>query len=239
MDTTYIRYRSLIVTELCDGTLDHLVCTKSTIKLMADDLRDILRQITEGVQYLHANNIIHRDLSPRNILYRRIISDGDDKRQLIMKVADFGSSRHIPKGANQYERSVTNIGYSKYFNEFGTEGFRSSEVIQKKPFLSPPYAVDISPLGLIFAFTLLGGCHPLGEDATEIEKRIMNSEPMPIYNQKQLMEIGCYDLVNWMIEQNPKWRPTASEVLENNYFTRREEKKPLVGIIIAHLCLLT
>ena len=213
----------LIVTELCDGTLHDLVHKDSPIKLNSDQLRDVLCQITKGVEYLHNNNIIHRDLKPHNILYRT-------SPELVMKVADFGCSRHIPKGENQYERSVTNKGYSQRLRPIGTKGWLASEVLNGVTHLKPARAIDISPLGLIFAFTLLGGCHPHGEDAATRDDRIKSNKPMPVFNQQQLMKIGCYDLVNWMMDPNPEWRPTAAEVLKNNYFTSQIEQKPLVGI---------
>ena len=39
------------------------------------------RQVVEGVLYLHQNNIIHRDLTPKNLL---LADDGS------IKIADFG-----------------------------------------------------------------------------------------------------------------------------------------------------
>ena len=45
---------------------------------------DILRQICEGLRYLHRKNIAHRDIDPRNIM----IKDG------VVKLVDFGFSNH-------------------------------------------------------------------------------------------------------------------------------------------------
>ena len=43
---------------------------------------DILRQIAEGLKYMHDKNLGHRDVDPRNIM----IKDG------IIKIVDFGFS---------------------------------------------------------------------------------------------------------------------------------------------------
>lgn len=45
--------------------------------------------ISKGIQVLHRNNKIHRDLKPGNILI--IEKDG----KIIPKIADFGHSREI------------------------------------------------------------------------------------------------------------------------------------------------
>lgn len=50
-------------------------------------MQDFLGQILSGVDWMHVNTIVHRDIKPQNIL---VSSDG---RQL--KIADFGLSRSI------------------------------------------------------------------------------------------------------------------------------------------------
>ena len=194
------------------------------IKLTPHRLKNVvLRQIVEGVKHLHDNNIFHRDLKPHNILYYRT-------RPLVMKVADFDCSRSLPQDATHYTRSVTGTGYSKYFRPFGTKGWLAPEVLNGAKELRPPQAVDIYPLGLIFAFTLCGGQHPYGEDATTRDDLIKNKQPMLAIIRQQLMELGdeCYDLVNWMLNPNPEGRPTAAEILEDDYFFRPIIRDPLV-----------
>ena len=45
-------------------------------------LVDILRQIAEGLNYMHDKNLFHRDIDPRNIM----IKEG------VIKIVDFGFS---------------------------------------------------------------------------------------------------------------------------------------------------
>lgn len=58
-----------IVTDLCRGgeLFDRLV---EKVHFNELDARHIMRQIFEGVEYLHQHDIIHRDLKPENILLR-------------------------------------------------------------------------------------------------------------------------------------------------------------------------
>lgn len=54
--------------------------------LTEEKCKDYLKGIIKGVNFLHKNNFIHRDLKPQNIL----ITDKDK-----VKIADFGLSRYL------------------------------------------------------------------------------------------------------------------------------------------------
>ena len=217
-----ILHDSLIVTELCHGTLHDLVTAGNKdvySRLSPYQLRYvILSQIVEGVKHLHANEIIHRDLKPHNILYRRIISE-DGNRQLVMKLADFGCSRSVPAGAIHYTRTETKKGdYSVTFRPFGTDGWLAPEVLNGVKELTPPEAVDIYPLGLIIAFTLCEGQHPYGEDAAARDDQIKKNEPILEDIRQQLIDKHgdvCLGLINCMLNPKPKERPTAADVLNS------------------------
>lgn len=62
----------------------HLNSSKGKLKF--DQIRSILREILNGVEYLHSKGIIHRDLKTSNILINS--SNG-------IKIADFGLSKHV------------------------------------------------------------------------------------------------------------------------------------------------
>jgi hypothetical protein len=75
-----------VVMELADGTLRDRAKDCAKAKLPGVPLPELLRyfhEAAEAIDYMHANNVIHRDIKPHNIL----ISKGH------AKVADFGLAR--------------------------------------------------------------------------------------------------------------------------------------------------
>lgn len=70
-----------IVTQWCDGStlFKHIHVNETRFEL--NTLIDIARQVAQGMDYLHAKNIIHRDLKSFNIFLHEDLS---------VKIGDFG-----------------------------------------------------------------------------------------------------------------------------------------------------
>ncbi|PWY98691.1 Pkinase-domain-containing protein [Testicularia cyperi] len=142
-----------IVTDLCKGgeLFDRLVQKVHYNEL---DARHIMKQILEGVAYLHEHDIIHRDLKPENILLR----DKTDPSGIV--ISDFGLSRFIPDEG----LLMTACGSPQYV---------SPEVLLGKGYNA---AVDIWSCGVI-AYALLGGYTPFyGEDQPSLFRQIIQMQ---------------------------------------------------------------
>lgn len=74
-----------LIVEAMDHDLSQVI-QKSKGTLRPDIVKSFIKQILQGVSYMHAKNIAHRDLKPANILVK---SDGT------LKIADFGLSRKM------------------------------------------------------------------------------------------------------------------------------------------------
>ena len=69
-----------------------------------------LRQMLDGLSYIHAQKFVHRDIKPNNILIDRIGH---------LKIADFGFSKPI-SGINSF--SISDAGK-------GTDGWMAPELL--------------------------------------------------------------------------------------------------------------
>ena len=126
----------LLRMELCDQTLKDIYLDKSQCQLnpVIEYLLciEILRQILEGINYLHFNKIIHRDLKPSNILVNYTDNNA------FLKIGDFGLAKlierkyqlpHLQDNSSAYQpRSVLVASNS---TNVGTINYQAPEVSEK------------------------------------------------------------------------------------------------------------
>ncbi|CAG5895717.1 unnamed protein product [Menidia menidia] len=110
-----------------------------------EDVKRLMRQILEGVSFLHQNNIVHLDLKPQNILLTSSSPVGD------IKIVDFGLSRRV--SSHHELREI-----------MGTPEFVAPEILNYEPIST---ATDMWSIGVL-AYVMLTGFSPfLGEDKQE------------------------------------------------------------------------
>ncbi|XP_058080009.1 inactive protein kinase SELMODRAFT_444075-like isoform X2 [Magnolia sinica] len=97
-------HRLLVYEFVCNGSLDRHLSKKSPKTLSWKDRMKIALGAARGLQYLHENNIIHRDMRPNNILVTH------DYEPLL---GDFGLARTQNEGSDHSSdtRVVGTFGY--------------------------------------------------------------------------------------------------------------------------------
>jgi serine/threonine-protein kinase BUR1 len=87
-----------------------------TVKLQPSHIKLYMKQLLEGLEYMHDNNVIHRDIKAANLL---ISNDGT------LQIADFGLARAYAEGTKM-EKSERN---EKYTNCVVTRWYRPPELL--------------------------------------------------------------------------------------------------------------
>ncbi|MCL1894640.1 MAG: serine/threonine-protein kinase [Holophagaceae bacterium] len=85
------------------GNLNQLLNSQS---LSYETISAILRQVLNGLEFLHSQKIIHRDMKPKNILMV-ITPDGE----YVPKITDFGISKKLDTDkSHDFSHSLTGVG---------------------------------------------------------------------------------------------------------------------------------
>ncbi|XP_070765338.1 myosin light chain kinase 2, skeletal/cardiac muscle [Enoplosus armatus] len=155
-----------------------------------------IRQICEGLQYMHKMYILHLDLKPENIL---CVSRATNK----IKIIDFGlARRYKPR--------------EKLRVNFGTPEFLAPEVINYE-FVSFP--TDMWSLGVI-TYMLLSGLSPfLGDDDNETLNNILACQWN--FEEEEFTDISdeAKDFITRLLVKSKSWRMSAAESLRHPWLS--------------------
>lgn len=142
----------------------------------------LMRQILDGIAYAHQQGVVHRDISPSNILV--------DKND-IPRIMDFGIS--IVTGAAKGVEKETS----------GTPCYMSPEHFSKQP-IGP--ASDIFSLGLVFFEMLVGRPAILADDTFAAMYKIAHDPIPPPSSQNQTVDSKLDAIVLKALAKTPDSR---------------------------------
>jgi serine/threonine protein kinase len=75
---------------------------KAKIVLEPHHIKCLLKQMLEGIGYLHSNWILHRDLKPSNMVI---------DAQGVLKIIDFNSAKIYGSPNREFSKQITTLWY--------------------------------------------------------------------------------------------------------------------------------
>nr|CAG8449015.1 8949_t:CDS:10 [Entrophospora candida] len=185
-------------------------------------IKCLMKQLLEGLAYLHENGVLHRDIKGSNILLN---NRGE------LKLADFGLARQFhPKRMHDYTNRVITLWYRPPelclgATQYGPEVDLWSAGYENLELSIFPGNDEISQLEYIYK--LMGT--PTVDDWPSLidlpwHGILQFSDYKPMFRETygNYLTSAALELVEVLLSLNPSKRPTARKALEFSYFTEEE-----------------
>ncbi|KAH7849294.1 hypothetical protein Vadar_015838 [Vaccinium darrowii] len=176
-----------ILTEFMSRGSVHNFLHKQSGAFKFPALLKVALDVSKGMNYLHQNNIIHRDLKTANLLM--------DEHEVV-KVADFGVARVLT------EPGVMTA-------ETGTYRWMAPEVIEHKPY---DHKADVFSFGVVLWELLTGEVPYLHLTPLQAAVGVVQQGLRPTIPKNTNPKL--VELLQRCWQQNPTLRPNFSEIIE-------------------------
>lgn len=189
-----------LVMEYIEGTaLSHEIGAGK--KLSAERFHKIFSQLLTGLQYLHAQGVVHRDLKPGNF----IVSQTDHDLQA--KIIDFGIARledEETKPGQALTRTGTLMGSPKYMSPEQCKGGKADKLS------------DIYSLACVMYEALTGAPPFDSESAVDLMyKHCMEEAPALAKRSKKKSSRRLGQMLDRCLQKDPSKRPQSAGELLN------------------------
>lgn len=192
-------------------------------------LIDIFLQVIDAMSYLAFNNVVHGDLACRNILVFRF--DEKDSRNIVVKVTDFGLSRHskiYTEVATVARTALNTIPVRFSAPEILSTNVSTNDYSEK---------TDIYAMGVLMWEAYSRGTPPWAniQNDDDVIRRVRNGDML---EQPENCSPRYWDIIIRTWNQLPNQRPTFSELenLFNDQLYPATKAVPKLGML--HIFLL-
>ena len=215
-----------IILEYCNGgdldTYSKNYISKNKRPLNEFYIQKIIQQIAPAIEYMHSNNIIHRDIKLENILinfdnYPNILKSG--KLPPKLKFEDMSLNK-------SFTLKISDLGYAKdYVNDIegstlmGNPKYISPDILEQKGDIKKyNTSTDLWSLGVITYELLTGTTLFIGNTPDEIIQNIKNK----IYNipKKLRTSVEIISFINGLLQYNPEKRLNWEQINSHPFLTK-------------------
>ncbi|XP_050842914.1 serine/threonine-protein kinase PAK 1-like [Serinus canaria] len=207
LDSYLVGEELWLVMEYMDGgTLSDVI---SRIYLSEDQMAAISRECLQGLDFLHSNHVIHRDVKSDNILLR---TDGS------VKLADFGLSTQLTPEQNRRCMIA------------GTPWWMAPEVVTSQPY-GPK--VDIWSFGIV-GIEMVERGPPYCNQSLASTKHLITTVRTPKLQQLKLLSALLRDFLSCCLQTDEEERWSAKELLQHPFVTTAKPASilsPLINLV--------
>uniref|UniRef100_U3JH52 non-specific serine/threonine protein kinase n=1 Tax=Ficedula albicollis TaxID=59894 RepID=U3JH52_FICAL len=206
LDSYLVDNQFWLVMEYMDGgTLSDVI---SKTHMTEGEIAAVSRECLQGLDFLHSNLVIHRDVKSCNILLR---TDGS------VKLADFGLSAQLIPEQNQ-RCSMT-----------GTSGWMAPEVVTGQPY-GPK--VDIWSFGIV-GIEMVEREVPYWNQTPVRAQLLTATGETPKLRQPKLLSPLLRDFLSCCLQTDEERRWSAKELLQHQFVTSAKPASSLVPLILS------
>ena len=191
LDDFLFENKEYLIFEFCENKdLNSLLKNRKRLKEI--EVQYYIYYLIEALIHLHERNIIHRDITLKNIFLTK---------KMELKLGDLGLAKRLSCSNEECHDVV------------GTVHFMAPELFENKSYT---FTADIWPIGVIM-YNLLVGYPPFsGKDEEETKKKIINVD----YKFPEDIKISkaAKDLIKQILVKEPEKRPSLHQILQHDFF---------------------
>lgn len=168
--------------ELCEVSLDKVYFDLEKYHQLLPNQLEFILQLSLGLEYIHSQNLVHRDIKSRNILLAKPLNDGEP---LLVKLGDFGfakktscDGKYVLSGRSRGTEEYWAPEICRIWDDFSSESHHKKIVMTMMS--------DIFASGCVFFEFCTEGIHPFGDETRQIIDNLLQSNS---YNLNGIMKL--------------------------------------------------
>ncbi|XP_011204222.2 serine/threonine-protein kinase 10 isoform X1 [Bactrocera dorsalis] len=200
--------------EYCDGGALDSIMVELEKPLTEPQIAYVCRHMTEGLNFLHNNKVIHRDLKAGNVL---LTMEGG------VKLADFGVSA---KNKHTLQKHDTFIG---------TPYWMAPELVLCETFRDNPYDLKVDIWSLGITLIELAQMEPPNSEMSPMRVllKIQKSDP-PTLDQPSKWSKEFVDFLKKALVKDPQQRPPTDILLQHKFINCELDAKPIKDLLLEY-----